>query len=432
MDKTIKIKEYDALVAGSENGKKLNGKYTTLTKENFEKLEEFVLNLHSNSADAIEVMSISAKRGVGKAIIAKNYVGIISFNNITIEILPKIYSSSSDDEEKKVKNLLVRMLRTHYKIKNINLQSSNLDTANMPLLELFIRMFVDEVSTITRRGIRSNYETLEENANFFKGKLIFSQHIRKNFAHKERNFVAFDAFTVNRPENRILKTALQYLYKRSSNSRTKRDIRYQLSIFDEVETCTDIDADFAKITADRNTKDYSTALTWANIFLKGKSFSTFTGQEIALALLFPMDKLFESYIASIMKNDPALANFNITSQIRSKHLFDTPERFLLKPDIAAKNTATRQLYLYDTKWKIITEDKHISQADMYQMYAYHKKYNPECVTLLYPKSDNTSAVTKRFASLDNVIVNVRFIDMFSAEDEIHKIAEDIMLSSANP
>jgi 5-methylcytosine-specific restriction endonuclease McrBC regulatory subunit McrC len=43
----------------------------------------------------------------------------------------------------------------------------------------------------------------------------------------------------------------------------------------------------------------------------------------------------------------------------------------------------------DTKWKLLTDDGSekygISQADMYQMYAYHKRFeNAKKVILLYP------------------------------------------------
>jgi 5-methylcytosine-specific restriction enzyme subunit McrC len=53
----------------------------------------------------------------------------------------------------------------------------------------------------------------------------------------------------------------------------------------------------------------------------------------------------------------------------------------------------------DTKWKILTDDKAekygISQADMYQMYAYHKRFeNVKGVMLLYPSIDMGEKDTK--------------------------------------
>ena len=57
-------------------------------------------------------MGISARKGVGKIITAKNYVGVITMDDgTTIEILPKIFSHETVTEGK-VKKLLIDMLKT--------------------------------------------------------------------------------------------------------------------------------------------------------------------------------------------------------------------------------------------------------------------------------------------------------------------------------
>ena len=56
----------------------------------FEQLETFILSNKSKKTDALELMGISHKRGAGKVITARNYVGIITMKDGTvIEILPK-------------------------------------------------------------------------------------------------------------------------------------------------------------------------------------------------------------------------------------------------------------------------------------------------------------------------------------------------------
>ena len=44
-------------------------------------------------------------------------------------------------------------------------------------------------------------------------------------------------------------------------------------------------------------------MIWCRIFLKGKSFTSFAGSDVAYALLFPMETLFESYIACLIKKE---------------------------------------------------------------------------------------------------------------------------------
>ena len=76
--------------------------------------------------------------------------------------------------------------------------------------------------------------------------------------------------------------------------------------------------------------------------------------------------------------------------------------------------------ILDTKWKNLIDNPRanygISQADMYQMYAYQKKYSSENVTLLYPKTENVNKDDIEFSSEDGVIVRVGFVDLFHIKD----------------
>ena len=87
----------------------------------------------------------------------------------------------------------------------------------------------------------------------------------------------------------------------------------------------------------------------------------------------------------------------------------------MKPDIVVTRKSDGAIFIMDTKWKVLSESKAnygISQADMYQMYAYQKKYSSENVTLLYPKTENVSKVDIEFSSDDGVVIKVRFVDLF--------------------
>lgn len=69
----------------------------------------------------------------------------------------------------------------------------------------------------------------------------------------------YDAFTTNRPENRLLKATLQYLYKHSVSSKNRNDIKILLNSFAEVEASVDYKSDFTKYVPDRNMKDYTSS-----------------------------------------------------------------------------------------------------------------------------------------------------------------------------
>ena len=326
MKPIYQIKEFGSFVCNKD----IPG-YTSLPERTFSALEEFVLTNQNSETDALELMGLSARKGVGKIITAKNYVGIITMKDgTTIEILPKIYSEIDDDEQGlRTKKLLIDMLKTLRDTPYKTLQTSNVNIEKMNIFEIFIRMFIDEVFFIVKRGLKCSYESIEENATFFKGKMKFSQQIKYNHSHKERNFVEYDAFTVNRPENRLLKATLLYLYKHSTSSKNRNDIKILLNSFGEIEASVDYKTDFSKYIPDRNMKDYSTALLWSKVFLMGKSFTSFAGSEVAVALLFPMETLFESYIAALLKKELGIKGYLVSAQDRKYHLFDEPDKKFL-------------------------------------------------------------------------------------------------------
>lgn len=424
MRKTYQITEYGSFVRDKEVSES-----TSLPPDTFDALENFVLSNSTDDTDALELMSISARKGVGKIITAKNYVGVITMDDgTTIEILPKIFSHETITEGK-VKKLLVDMLKTLRNAPFKSLQSTNVNIDKLSIFEIFIRMFVDEVFYIVKRGLKCDYETIQSNEKVFKGKMVFAGQIKHNFAHKERSYVEYDEFNTNRAENKILKSTLSYLYKNTASSRNKSDIKTLLNAFADVDESKDYKSDFDKIVPDRKTADYQTALLWSRVFLMGKSFTSFSGSEIAFALLFPMETLFESYIATELKKMLVNSDYTLTAQDRTYHLFDEPRRFLMKPDIVIKNKALGQVFIMDTKWKVLSDARAnygISQSDMYQMYAYQKKYTSESVTLLYPLTENVEATENiDFISHDGTLTKIRFVDLFDLKNSLRRIKDEM-------
>lgn len=425
MKKLYTITEYGSFIAGKE----IDG-YKTLPESTFSALENFILQNNDGDNEALEIMGLSSRKGIGKIITAKNYVGVITMTDGTsIEILPKIYSSETYTYPR-AKQLLIDMLKTLKDTTYKSFQTTNVNVEKMSIFEIFIRMYIDEIFFIVKRGLKCNYETVQSNENVFKGKMLFSKQIKHNFIHKEKSYVEYDVFSVDRAENKLIKATLQYLYKTSSSMKNKSDIKTLLHSFTEVEASLNYQSDFAKVVSDRNMKDYTFAMLWSKVFLSGKSFTSFSGSEIAVALLFPMETLFESYIAVQLKRLLNNSDYTVSAQDKTHHLFENPTKFLMKPDIIIKSDSN--VFVMDTKWKLLSEAKTnygISQADMYQMYAYQKKYSAKSVTLLYPMTDKVNAKKAiEYSSLDGVIVNAKFVDLFNVKDSLSTIINDVIYS----
>jgi len=419
---TFTITEY----SGFTCEKTVNG-FKALPKETFEALENFILaNVSEKETEAIELLSLSARRGVGKVITARNYVGLIAMTDGTvIEILPKI--AGDEIGEDATKRIFLEMLKTLRDITFKDFNVSHLHVDRLNLFEIFIKMFLDEVTALTKQGLKSAYTPVEANEKFYKGKILTSQNIKCNLVNKQRFFVLYDDFNANRPENRLIKSTLRFLLKATHDGRNRQHASQLLTLFDRVDYSESYCEDFSKCLTDRSMNHYDKALSWCRVFLLGNSFTAFVGSEVALALLFPMEKVFESFVAAKLRRHVSRA-INIRTQDATYSLFDIPRRaFALRPDIVLE--FGKRTVIMDTKWKLLSDtdrNSGISQSDMYQMYAYGKKYGADRIVLLYPYSDKIGRTDIEYSSDDNVTVDIRFVDLRNPTESISELMSEAL------
>ena len=421
MQKPFEVKEFETIVCNTDY--KDSTDYRYLPKNNFDELSDFIreYDTATEGTDVLEFFKLGYRRNLGDTITVKNYVGLIQLKSgFQIQILPKV-DLSDDEDNSETKKVFLKMLRSLKEFEGKVFSSASLKIEKMNLYELFINMYLQEVRQLVKRGIKYSYVPQEDNLNYYKGKLLVGEHIKFNAAHQERFYVSFDEFHPNRSENKLVKATLLKLQKLTSSEENGKEIRQLLTAFELVEPSVNHEKEFAKVVIDRNTKCYEMLMEWSKVFLMNKSFSTFAGSSTAKALLFPMQTVFESYVAKCMKKAFAPNGWEVSSQDKGYHLFESPRKFALRPDIVMKK-GERTIVL-DTKWKKLINNERqnygISQSDMYQMYAYSKKYNTSEICLLYPINaemrDHTPIV---FDSGDGTTVKVYFVDVANIEASI--------------
>ena len=311
---------------------------------------------------------------------------------------------------------------------------ANLKVDRMNLYEIFINMYLQEVRQLVKRGIKSAYVGQEDNLRYYKGKLLTSQHIRSNVTHKERFYVAYDEFHPNRPENRLIKATLLKLQKLTSSAENAKEIRQLLTAFEMVDPSANYTKDFSQVTIDRNTKDYEMLMQWSKVFLLNKSFTTFSGKSTSRALLFPMESVYESYVAQQMKKVFGPAGWEVSSQDKGYYLFTEPRKqFALRPDIVCQRDG--RTVIMDTKWKSLINSERanygISQSDMYQMYAYSKKYGTSEIWLLYPLNDEMRGHDDiKFESGDGTTVRLHFVDVAHIEETLIELRNKLEVNES--
>ncbi len=403
MSSVITLKEYEFLYF--KEGEISNTKAHYIEEKNFLELEKFVLaNEESN-----HYLKLSSKKGFGKILQAQNYVGVIQTKDGTnIEIVPKIKDISIEES----KEILLKMLKTLKKSPFRHFNSAYLKSSKLPLFEIFISMFLEELSVLIRKGIKSDYIQKEENLHFLKGKLQISKQIQHNSIHKEKFFVEYEEFSNDRVENRLIKTCLKYLYNKSTLNKNQQKIREFLFVFDTIGVSHTPKNDFKNLKLNRQMKEYESVLIYAKIFLYGNSFAPHKGSDLVFTLLFDMNLLFESYVGMYLKKK----GLDVELQDKGKYLVESHNKFALKPDIVINKGTDKEL-IADTKYKNISSTKDISQSDMYQLYAYGTKYKQTSqLYLIYPKNDDSFSQHYSYIE-DELHLDILFFDLTLGFDQ---------------
>lgn len=434
-NKLYTVKEFD-IVTENKSFEKTDG-YVVFEQKYFKELCEFVTKNNDekpdDDAEALEFFQFSYRKNIGYNVKIKNFVGLIQLpSGCQIEILPKIQLSNGDDDKDGVvtKALFMKMLACLKNFKGKQLSESNINTSKMSVFEVFIWMYVSSVSELVKKGLKSAYTAQQDNLHFCKGKILINEQIKYNCAHAERFYCEYDEYNLNRPENKLIKSTLLKLERITKYPDNSKMIKQLLAFFELVEQSNNYEKDFSLIHFDRSNAEYEEIIEWSKVFLINKSFTSFSGDSNAIALLFPMEKLYEAYVAKYAKKVFGEKGYTVHTQYKSEHLFEEPNRFLLKPDIVLKKD--KNTIVMDTKWKrlINNESKNygISQADMYQMYAYSKKYESDDVWLLYPQTEDLrfdnkeKAVYQEFKVESGAKIHVFFIDLQKVEDSLKSIS----------
>ncbi|AEI49391.1 McrC family protein [Runella slithyformis] len=340
----------------------------------------------------------------------KNYVGLLQTSDGTrFEILPKLSKNNSLLTARKS---LLKMLRSASDIPFLRLSQARLHEANQPLWEVFISAFIQEMEQIMRQGLERGYQTVEENQSFMRGKWL--PH-RQNPLHPEWLFTSTDRFTADILPNRLLKACVLFLAKRSlylPNQIRLRQLRFAL---EDVRPSPQPEVDFKRLpTSDRRSGRYAQALQWAKVLLNQQSWAT-AGNDVNDSLLFPTERLFESYIARGAKR--YLTSREVSYQDNLHFLIDDhagKRRFRLRPDLVIRTED--QTIIMDIKWKWINPtapNYGIEQTDLYQLYAYGRKYHADSLFLIYPAHEDFRAPLPPFRFEEGLVLNIIPFDITS-------------------
>ena len=423
-DQQIVLKEYECLFESDSR----------LMAGEFDALEKFALDYLSQHKKDVLTLGYSRKKKE-KYFKPTHYVGLLTLpGGLRIEILPKLFLTEKTEEagEEETRNFFFTMLRTCGVIPSAPSSRGGLDRRHTDMLECFYAAFVEDVQRLVRQGLASGYHTQTDNQPFLKGRLELAGHIKYNAAHGERFYVTYNVFDQDRAENRLIKTALAGVQKKTLSQKLRVQAGRLLGDMDAIPLSLDPAEEFSRLVQDRSVARYKETLEWARLFLLHESFTTFSGTSATQAVLFPMEQVFEVYVAVELRRLLTPLGWEVEVQ-KSRSFFrkkDTAQESRpLRPDLVLRKD--KRCFVMDTKWKDLNR-KPVSSADLYQMYAYGKMYNAVRVTLLYPWSDGQEFTFISQEKDAPVTVDVKQFHVDRIKEELAPYIQELYLSSTKP
>lgn len=330
-----------------------------------------------------------------KTVRARNYVGVLNVGKTTIQILPKLYKSADENErvEEATKNLLFMLSFTkRLKLRETGLSRLKKDQSN--LYECIIYLFAKNLLETLKKNYRRDYERRDEDLKFVRGKVLVSRQIRRPV--HDKILCSYHELSEDILLNQILKYTCHLLASRVKSRENWVLLQNILSIYDGVSLTPIRLSDFEKLRFNRLNEDYEPFISLARLFLENMSLELQSFQFRTFSLLFDMNVLFEEFIGEFLRRyrseileDTEFSDCQIHLQTNRRWLVEEPRSFRLVPDIVFSNGKVK--LIIDTKYKILDSSKpyfDVSQSDIYQMFAYAKKFGCDKIVLLYPWDEN--------------------------------------------
>ena len=331
----------------------------------------------------------SALKVTRHGIKTKSWVGVIKYKNLHLEILPKLISEDANNDKKIseeersiiLKNLIFMLSYT----KNLDIKTNDnakLSTEKNPFIEILIREFANSLFESLKRLTPKRYVREEENLNYLKGKIKFSENIRYNCTNQAKFYCEYDEFSENNLLNQLFLFVSTCLYNISNNSYNKKTLKFIINYYSDISFVRFDKFKVRKIKLTRNQELFKKTFKLAKMFVEQTSVDLSKNKFENITLVWDMNKLFEEFIFELIKRKIP----------ECKAIAQKPKRLLKKENVTRRDTRIDILIqkpqvIIDTKYKKFTDFDDITSADIYQVTTYCLLHNYKRAILLYPQYD---------------------------------------------
>ncbi|PZH15651.1 restriction endonuclease [Streptomyces sp. NTH33] len=245
-----------------------------------------------------------------------------------------------------------------------------------------------QVDRALRQGLLQGYRATEESALVVRGRIREAEQIRRRFGAALPVEVAYDEFTTDIAENRILRTAVERLLRLPG---VPRDVRRRL-LHQRARL-----ADVTPVVRGQRLPDwrptrlnsrYHQALHLARAVLDGSSAEHAPGGLRIDGFLFDMNKLFEDFVTVALRE--ALRGLGRTVRFQDSHHLDEAATVRMRPDFVLYGPDGTPCAVADAKYKAEKRGGY-PDADLYQILAYCTVLGLDEGHLVYAKGSASHA-----------------------------------------
>lgn len=364
------------------------------------------------------------------------WVGVLEVGDLQLELLPKVDREekparlANGEALKTVRGNLLTMLEVAGDVP-VRLRGPAATTMRQATLkDALVRLFLEALVAEMLRGEPRAYVTTEEDLGTIRGRLMLKEQITRSAGKEHRFWCRFDELVGDPRIGGRLKAACAVLGRRSLGAESRRLLHQARALLDEAPDLAPHATEGVHF--NRQNERFHDVYRFAGHILADNAPDLRAGPEASFSLLYDMDKLFERFIAEIIRRDvlagpdrpDELEGWNLSPQGRGHHrplLFRAISQMVkrdgvlcMKPDLLF--VRGKKCFIIDTKWKHIAPGSKArpEDDDLYQLYAYLRRYECSRVVLLYPSvssADGSDFRVRDTPGDSDDGISVRFIDL---------------------
>ena len=327
----------------------------------------------------------------GNIIRANNYVGFIQFNDLHIEIYPKVFKYCAAKPKLMLKHLFFWFdYCNKWKFPFTKSKLDSLDDFDLPELIIYL-MSSKMLETVSSLPI-SLYQSVEESLYSPKGKINFKRYLSKGFVNGNQHILEcdYEPFVFDNRLNRVIKYACRLLLNRTKFSENQNILNQLIFILDGVTDLPSNYNDLETVALNPIFEDYTAIKDICKMILENSIYGNQQYDLSQWSLLFPMEYIFEDFIAGFIESKFS-NDWKVEFQKSNLSLTSEPVAFQMQHDIfLTSKKDPKKTIIIDTKYKLrdvnFKDDKKrgISQTDMYQMTSYALRRGCRNVLMIYP------------------------------------------------